>query len=89
MPILRGRDEVRTVQLRFRVPHELATRLAEVRQAAEDAGFELPVDEMIARALQRVVAQAQRELTEAASRAGPTGSGPSSPSGELPPDPAS
>jgi hypothetical protein len=62
MAIIRARGEQQTVQLRFRVPAELAARLERIREEVEAQGYELPVAELVSRALARVAAKAEQDL---------------------------
>lgn len=74
MAIIRARGEQETVQLRFRVPAELAARLERIREEVDAQGYELPLNEHVTRALVRVAAKAEQDLaalrTEDRSRVG-------------------
>ena len=63
MPIIRARGEQPTVQLRFRVSAELAERLERIREEVEAQGYELPVGELLGRALARVASKAEQDLS--------------------------
>lgn len=63
MPIIRARGEQPTVQLRFRVSAELAERLERIREEVEAQGYELPVGELVGRALARVASKAEQDLS--------------------------
>ena len=63
MPIIRARGEQPTVQLRFRVSAELAERLERIREEVEAQGYELPVGELVGRALDRVASKAEQDLS--------------------------
>ena len=70
MAIIRARGEQQTVQLRFRVPADLAARLERIREEVEAQGYELPVSELVTRALTRVAAKAEQDLAALRTKSG-------------------
>lgn len=73
MRIIRARGEPQTVQLRFRVPAELAARLERIREEVEAQGYELPVSELVTRALARVASKAEQDLAALRTKNGAEG----------------
>jgi hypothetical protein len=70
MAIIRARGEQQTVQLRFRVPTDLAARLERIREEVEAQGYELPVSELVTRALARVATKAEQDLAALRAKTG-------------------